>query len=270
MRMNKKTLLMRTASIAIFVSTIAFTSACGTTVGTNAPVASETPTATASAAPTATPTRASTIDPALGAPSPTGEKVTSAKGDYLQSVMSPEDPAMKLNPAVLDATAKTANQADVLAAQKFVVSFMAEEGIDSELNGGNITPEAWFAKNENKLSPAYKEEFRQSLNEGKPFVLNEKWQKEKYGDKYRYETSPDQPRIYDRKITPTKVWVLDNGSIAVEADISYKMPVVPKVGETGTGVQTTVGTLTYSVSKDPATGKLLIDGYQNDVTTTEG
>jgi hypothetical protein len=184
--------------------------------------------------------------------------------------MSPEDPAMKLNPAVLDATAKKANQADVLEAQKFAVSFMAEQGIDSPLNGDGMTSEEWFAKNESKLSSAYKEEFRQSLNEGKPFVLNEKWQKEKYNGKYHYLTSPDKPRIYDRKITPTKVWVLDNGSVAVEASVSYKMPVTPKVGETGTGVQTTAGTMTYAVAKDPATGKLLIDGYQHNMTTTEG
>lgn len=268
---SKKNMLQRTASVAIFVGIIAFTSACGNTVGTTAPApVAETTSASATATPSATPTPTSTTDPALGAPAPTGKLVASPKGDYLQSVMTPEDPAMKLIPSTLDATAKTANQADVLAAQQFVVSFMAEEGIDSELNGGNITPEAWFAKNESKLSPTYKEEFRQSLNEGKPFVLNEKWQKEKYGDKYRYETSPDKPRIYDRKITLTKVWVLDNGSIAVKADISYKMPVVPKVGETKTGIQSTSGTMTYSAVRDTDTGKWVIDGYDHDVNTLEG
>lgn len=263
-------ILRKVFGTAAFVCVLAFTSACGNTVGTTTPVAGETATTPSTVTPTATATPTMTIDPALGAPAATGEKVTSAKGDYLQSVMTPSDPAMKLIPATLDVTAKTANQADVLAAQQFIVSFMAEEGIDSELNGGNITPEAWFAKNETKLSPTYKEEIRQSLNEGKPFVLNEKWQKEKYGDKYRYETSPDQPRIYDRNITPTNVWVLDNGSIAVKADISYKMPVVPKVGETKTGIQTTAGTMTYSANKDAATGKWFIDGYDHDVNTTEG
>lgn len=272
---HNQTLWRKTAGVAAFVGILAFASACGTNDSLNDPIPSTESSASTSASTASEATDAPTspetpTDPALGTPSPTGKLVSSSTGDYLQSVMSPEDPAMKLIPATLDVSAESTNKTDILEAQKFIVSFMAEQGIDSPLNGAGMTPEEWFAQNENVLSPAYKEEFRQSLSEGKPFVLNEKWQQEKYGDKYRYMTSADKPRIYDRIITPKKVWVLETGSIAVQADISYKMPVTPGVGLIGTGVQSTSGVMTYSVIKDPATGKWLIDGYQHDVNTLEG
>jgi hypothetical protein len=270
--MHNKTVWKKTASVATFVGILAFASACGSSDKFNTPIPE---TASASASPTIAETTIPTpTGPALpagiGTPAPTGKLVSAPNGDYLQSTIKSDDPALQLNLAIMDASAQALRHADVLEAQKTAVSFMAEQGIDSPLNGGGISVDEWWAKNKDQIDPAYQDEIHTALSEGKPVILNEKWQQGKYGDKYRYITSPDKSRIYNRVITPKKVWVLENGSIAVQADISYNIPVTPGVGLRGTGIQTTSGVMAYSVTKDPATGKWLIDGYDNNVNTIEG
>jgi hypothetical protein len=267
--MHNKTVWKKTASVATFVGILAFASACGSSDKFNTPIP-ETASASPTIAETTIPTPTGPALPAgIGTPAPTGKLVSAPNGDYLQSTIKSDDPALQLNLAIMDASAQALRHADVLEAQKTAVSFMAEQGIDSPLNGGGISVDEWWAQHKNEFSATYKDEFYKSLSEGKPFVLNEEWQKS-YGDKYRYVTSTDKPRIYDRVITPTAIWAVENGSIAVQANVSYKIPVVPGVGKTGTGIQATTGVMTYSVIKDPATGKWLIDGYDHDVYTTEG
>ena len=164
------------------------------------------------------------------------------------------------------------DQADILAAQQAIVSFIAEQGIDSPLNGGLMTRDDWWAKNKKYFHPDYHDNMYQDISEGKLVVLQETWQKEKYGDAYHYVTSPDQPRIYNRTIKPTVLWLVEPNykTVALEAEVSYDMPVVPNVGLTGTGVQKSSGTMTFSATKDATTGKWLIDGYDHKMNTTEG
>lgn len=263
----------RTASVAALGGVLAFTSACsgGAINNENSPVPTSSPTSisqSATPAPSASAAPTSTIPANIGTPAPTGAAVTNAKGSYLQSTISPDDPAMKVNPGILDSSVQTMDPAEVQAAQQSIVKFTAEEGLDSELNGGGANVDQWWEKNKSKLSPTYHTEMLATLKEGKPFVMNEKWQ-EAYAGKYGYATSADKPRIYDRVINPRTVWSPSPGTVAVQMDVSYSMPVNPGVGKTGTGIQTTSGTMTYSATKD-ANGNWLIDGYDHDMKTTEG
>lgn len=270
-----KTILRRVASIAAFVGILAFTSACGSTNVGNGPVVeapSTSPTVVETAPATETPTPSATGNFFVGTPAPTGERVTAPHGDYLQSIMPSNDPAMSLVSTTLHESVASMDQLELILAQQTIITFIAEQGIDSPLNGGVMTVDEWWVKNKDKINPTYQGKVYQNLKEGDPFVMNEKWQQEKkYGGKYQYATSPDKPRIYDRIITPKFVWKVEGTEvIAVEADVSYTMPVVPGIGETKSGIQTTSGTMSYSVVKDPATGKWLIDGYHHEMQTIEG
>jgi hypothetical protein len=58
-------------------------------------------------------------------------------GEYLQMSIADTDPAMKYNPAITDGAAKAHfSEAELAEAHKTAVKFIAEEAIDSTLNGG--------------------------------------------------------------------------------------------------------------------------------------
>lgn len=258
----------RTASVAALGGVLAFTSACsgGAINNDNSPVPTSSPTSISqSATPSAPPAE---IPSGIGTPAPTGVAVSNSKGSYLQSTISDDDPAMQVDPSKVDPSLSSTDPADIQAAQKTIVKFTAEEGIDSTLNGGGDNVDQWWEKNKSRLAPAYHSDMLGTLKEGKPFVMNEKWQ-EAYEGKYSYITDAKKPRIYDRKITPTVLWSPTPGTVAIQMDVEYKMPVKPGVGKTGTGIQTTAGTMTYSATKD-ANGNWLIDGYDHNMKTTEG
>jgi hypothetical protein len=261
----------RTAAVATLGGVLAFTSACsgGAINNDNSPAPTSSPTSISqTATPSASPSASASVPAAIGTPAPTAGVVTTSKGSYLQSTISPDDPAMKVNQSIVDPSVQSMDPADLQAAQQSVVKFTAEEGIDSTLNGGGENTDQWWEKNKSKLSPTYHTEMLQTLKEGKPFVMNENWQNS-YDGKYQYITSADKPRIYDRVITPKAIWSPSAGTVAVQMEVSYKMPVKPGVGKTGTGIQSTAGTMTYSATKD-ANGNWLIDGYDHEMKTTEG
>lgn len=206
----------------------------------------------------------------FGVPAPAGKPVISPNGSYMQSTISDNDPAMQLNPAILDESAVVLDFAELEAAQRTIIRFIAEEVIDSRLNGDSEDIDAWWESNKHKVDPSYHADLYQTLSEGKNFVLRELWQKEEYGDRYDYITSPDKVRIYDRDITPTAIWRQSgDGALALEAQVSYKIPVIPNVGFTGTGIQTTSGTVAF-VALEDAAGSWLISGFQHNIKTTQG
>lgn len=252
---------------------IAFTTACSESdVATGA----ITPSATASpAADTATASSLASGEPAnpvsddFGVPAPAGKRVNSPNGSYMQSTISDDDPAMQLNPGLVDPSANEYSPADLEAAQRTIIRFMAEEVIDSRLNGDDKDVDAWWESNKHRIDPGYQSTVYQHVVNGEPFVLLESWQKEEYGERYDYITSSNKTRIYDRVISPTMLWSPSPGTIAVEAQVSYKIPVIPNVGLTGTGTQTTSGTLSMAVNKD-TNGNWVINGFHHTVETVQG
>lgn len=223
---------------------------------------------TESASPSAADEPAGSVPDGFGIPAPAGKPVISPNGSYMQSTISEDDPAMQLNPGLVDPSANEYPPADLEAAQRSIIRFMAEEMIDSRLNGDSDDVDAWWESNKHKFDPA-QPGLLEALAAGEGVIMREQWQKEQYGDKYDYITSPDKVRIYDRVINPTRVWSPSPGTIAVEAQVSYKIPVVPGVGLTGTGTQTTSGTMSVAVNKD-ANGNWLIDGMNTEAETIQG
>lgn len=263
----------RTASVVTLGGVIAFTSACsGGSMGDNSPTPTNSPTSISqSATPSSSADEpAGKVPEGFGVAAPAGKKIESPNGSYTQSTISDDDPAMKLNPGIIDPSATHINQAELEDAQKFVVKFTAEEGIDSRLNGDNDDVDGWWAANKDKIDPSYQDALLSEMKDKKAFVVNEKWRDTEYQGKYDYVTHPAKTRIYDRQITTSGIWEPKPGTIAVELQVSYKIPVKPNVGITGTGVQTTNGTMIYAVTKDPATGNWRFNGYQHNIKTVQG
>lgn len=205
-------------------------------------------------------------------PTLTGTVIHTSKGSYFQV----EVPEVVVDPAIIDPeTYDFYSPEDIDSATAFIIDFMVKQGIDSPLNGGGQTVDAWWAENQHLLSPAYHEEIRADLLaedddlSDNNFVLMERWQ-EQYGGAYQYIYPRSGPRIKDLTLTPLAVWIVSGEALALEAQLDYRMDVVPGVGDTGTGNQTTTGTMAYSVSRSPETGQWQIDGYQHKISTTEG
>lgn len=205
-------------------------------------------------------------------PKPAGTVITTTKGSYLQAPA----PAVKYSQSIVDPTARAAfTPEEIASGVKFITDFIAHQGIDSPLNGGGQTVEAFMRDNGHLFHPAYVDEAVADLKKGDAVVIQESWQKQ-YKGAYKYITSADTPRVRNLSIKPTVVWALPASgkfptkALAVKASVSYWMKVVPGVGATGTGNQKSKGTMTYSIDKSPETGRWQITGYQHKVNTTEG
>lgn len=252
--------------LGVFALTL---SSCGTQAASSPTPTAAAESATSTASPSASDEPAGSIPDNFGVPAPAGKFISSPNGSYMQSTISDDDPAMELNPALIDPSANEYDAADLEEAQRTIVRFVAEEGIDSTLNGDNNDVDQWWENNKHKIATSYQSEAHQSLMDRGAFVLNEKWRDAEYGGKYDYQTSPKRTRIYDRYISPRVVWFPAPGSIAVEVEVSYNIPVIPGVGLTGTGIQSTSGTMSYGVIQDE-TGNWVINGFFHEVETVQG
>lgn len=233
-----------------------------TTGGTSATRSAASSSAPASSAP------ALAIPAGIGKPGPAGKPVTTANAVYRQSTIPDDDPVFSLGSNTLDQSTAAYPAAELRAVRALIIKFTVEEGIDSTLNGAVETPDGWWAKNKNRFHPDYQKDIYTAIKAGRPFVVTEAWQK-KYEGRYRYIAAADKTRIYDHRITVKTMWSPAPGTIAVQMDVSYKIPAVPHVGNTGTGIQKTSGTMAYSATKD-ASGEWLISGHQHEMKTTEG
>lgn len=200
--------------------------------------------------------------------------VTTLKGQYLQTTINDSDPAWNLDPAIVEPSATALDPNELLGVYRLILTFMAEQGIDSPLNGGAQAPADWVIEHGSAFSKdAHGDELRNAITaEGRAIVMTEPWQADsKYDGAYNYVYDPDRPRVLSRTIAPASVWKPEGWdmTVAVKANVSYTMAVQPKPDTTEELVQTSSGTMTYSASKDPADGKWRIDGYQHEVHTTE-
>lgn len=176
---------------------------------------------------------------------------------------------MVLNPEIVDPeTTAGLTPEDLQAALAAIVKFTAEEGIDSTLNGGLETPDQWWARNKHRIHPDFEHDIYENIISGGSFLQAETWQKE-YGGSYKYITAADRTRIYNRSITAKTLWCLYPGTVAVEMDVNYEMLATANIGRTGSGIQPSYGTMTYSATRD-GSGTWLIDGWDNAMKTTEG
>jgi hypothetical protein len=190
------------------------------------------------------------------------------KGQYLQTSIADTDPAMQYNPAITDDAAKAHySAADLADAQKVIVKFIAEEAIDSTLNGGTDI-DGWFAAHKDEIFPTNQAIMLSELKAGKDDVAREQWIASKPG--YSYVHGADTPRVTARTITPTKFRYVESGSlqgVMLDTNVSYSMKVT---GGSHTGIQSTTATISFAVAKDSADGKWKIAGYNSHYTTAEG
>lgn len=198
--------------------------------------------------------------------------VNNGRGTYLQTSIGDDNPAMRFTTDRADAATNAKYSPEMLQkAQQLVVRFIAEEAIDSTINGGGDAA-AWWTVHEGIFHPATKAHIRTDLLAGKNVVQRELWQQEKYKGAYDYIYDAGLTRIKARSIKPyslrlTKVGDLD--AVRIYVDVTCAMAVTPKVGKTGGGTQYTVGPMIYDVALDAA-GAWKIAGYENGTKTSEG
>jgi hypothetical protein len=195
------------------------------------------------------------------------------KGDYLQTSIADTDPAMRYDPAITDDAAKAHFSADDLAeAQKVAVKFIAEEVIDSTLNGGTDV-DGWWAAHKDQIHPDNQAIMLKDLKSSdtdstKEVLTRERWIADRPG--YAYLHGATTPRIQSRTITPSKLrYVSGNGleGVMIDTASTWTMKVT---GGTHTGVQSTGGNDSIAVAKDTADGKWKIAGYSGNQHTAEG
>lgn len=190
------------------------------------------------------------------------------KGEYLQTSISDSDPAMKYDPSIIDAETKSRYTADDLAeAQKVIVKFIAEEVIDSTLNGGNDDTDGWFEAHKDKIHPANWDSMIEALKSENSVLARERWMKDKEG--YSYVHGPATPRVIARTITPKKLYLLESSSMqGLKLDVTASYTMAVAMNDEPDGTQTTNAKISYAVSKDPTDGKWKISGWGNMEFTT--
>lgn len=211
-----------------------------------------------------------TVPPKLGAGIIAKGVANDSKGDYLQTSIADTDPAMQYNPVIADAAAKAHySAAELSEAQKVVVKFIAEEVIDSTLNGGTDV-DGWWAAHKDQIHPGNLAPMLADLKKTDTDILvRESWIARYPG--YSYVHGVETPRVSVRTISPYKIGYVESSTLqgaTVSTDASWSMNVINEEGHNG--VQKSTAKLTFSVVKDPADGKWKIAGYNTDYHTDKG
>jgi hypothetical protein len=193
-------------------------------------------------------------------------------GDYLQTGISENDPAMKYNPVITDDEAKAHySDTELAEAQKVIVKFIAEEAIDSTLNGGNTDFDGWFAAHKNEIFPASQSTILKDIKDGKGVLATENWMSTK--EDYSYVHGDNTPRVTARTITPTKFYYVKTDGVqgvTLETEVTYSMAVT-KGAFPLRSIQKSTGDLSFTVAQDSTDGgKWKIAGYKSTFHTEEG
>lgn len=268
----------KTLGAVVAASVIIALSACGVDDGKAQaePDAQPSTAAITSATATATPSATAKTgvkagDAINGLPTKT-ELANDGKGDYIQTTIAPDDPALTYNPAIVSQEEPSLfSEEEIKDAQKFVMTFLAEEGFDSILNDNPSDPkvqDAWWAKNKDKIDPSYQAELLADLkanDPNKPMVFRGQFRQDR-ANKYNLVHGSDATRVYSRKITPNEIVTgVRNGQklIGIHSDVEFSMNAVV---DGKTVVEATSGTAGYTVTQSPE-GKWLITGYKSNYTT---
>lgn len=251
------------------VGALIFTSACSASeVASPAPVTSSaSATPTASAEPTA-----ATVALKMADGITIKGVANDGVGDYLQTSIADDDPAMKYNPALADAGAKAHySEAELAEAQKVVVRFIAEEAIDSTLNGGKGDVDVWWNSHKDQIHPLNQELMLADMKTPNNATLStEKWMAEK-PTPYTYVHGTETPRVTARTITPLALRFVESANlqgVMLDTNVTYSMEVTDGKKR---NMQNSTGELSFAVAKDPADGgKWKIAGYNTNYHTREG
>lgn len=187
----------------------------------------------------------------------TGEVMDNGKGKYLHSTIADSDPAMKLNREFFTTDVKDLyTEEELHEAQKTVVRFIAEETIDSTVQGGGSADE-WFEKHKDRFTPEYQPVVQKALKDpNSAFLINSEIR-----SAAGYDLAYDEKsvRIEKRSIMLGNISKASGDRINVSANIKYKL-------KTNDGKSETVsGEVSYIVTKT-ADGKWLISGHKNKVS----
>lgn len=185
-----------------------------------------------------------------------GKVKDNGHGEYLQTTILDDDPAMQLNENIIDDEVKEIySDAKILKAQQTVIKFIAEETIDSRIQGGGNVNE-WLTNNKTRFTEPYLLEARKAIEDPNGGFLINNPEREKAGYDLAYD--PDDIRISYRIITPTSITLASGDRPLVEADIEYGI-------KTNDGKQEVAsGTVSYAVTENQ-NGDWLISGYKNSV-----
>lgn len=248
---------------------LATTSCAAPTAQSQPTQAPSSPTATTSAAaPSTTPTKAPILKPDN---LPIKGPANDGRGEYLQTTIADSDPAMTINPTIIDPSVKSRFTDDEIAsASKFILKFMAEEGIDSTLNGnpldaGNVND--WWERNKAKINPSDQEELHTDL-QGQDSNKNLVWRPLHRQGKYNLAYGADRTHVLTRTITPKSMKATESNGLTLlglQADVNFTMAVVAQGHET---VEPTNAEMAYIVTKGQEPGTWLITGYNTYFTTT--
>jgi hypothetical protein len=217
------------------------TSACGS--GTTTPE----PSASATEAPSATAASSSSSPSASATPSPDyasgddlkgthGLKIKgiaeNEHGQYLQITIADNDPALAYKPEIIDTTITGKfSQGQILEAQKFALTFAVEEMFDSTVNGGYESINAWAAKNESRIAPKLRQDFKNALQANKEVLNLKSWGSENAGS-YTYVYDKDSTRILGYEVRPTSIVSTPDAPEAIGFKFDYDYNIVVQNIET--------------------------------------
>lgn len=242
---------------------------CGTTADTSPAAGEATETKQAPVAePTTAVTGSGTLAGTVINGLPTKKEIANdGKGEYIQTTISPDDPAMNYNPAIVESTATDRfSEADIREAQKMLVTFIAEEVYDSTLNGNpndHAAIDRWFASHADLIAP---EQFDIMLNEVKNDVTMHPVMRGTHREGYELAYGPDTVHVLDRDITVTKIQggVIDGYTVlGVDATGSVTHAVQNKGSQVA---ENTTPDLRFTLIQ--AGGKWVIAGFQNSFHIT--
>lgn len=182
-----------------------------------------------------------------------GTPVNNGKGSYIQTTIEDSDPAMKYNVSVVSETAKAKYSEEQLTkVQQAVVKFIAEQTIDSTIQGGG-NPDEWFANNKELIAPEFQEEAKKLIANTKTGFLIDNPNRKDYGLQY----GEKDRRVVSRSIEVTKIDLASKERPLVTANIEYAL-------KTDSGkLEKASGKVSYAVTE--MGGKWLISGYESKI-----
>lgn len=182
-----------------------------------------------------------------------GAVVDNGTGSYIQTTITDDDPAMKFDASKATDAVKAKYSDDQLAeAQKSVVKFIAEQTIDSTVQGGGKADE-WFDKNKNLIAPEFHEDVKRLVADKKTGFVVDNPNRSDY--KLKYDSN--DVRVASRKIDVTKIDLASKDRPIVSANIEYALKTADGKLEKASGV------VSYAVTE--IDGKWLISGYESKV-----
>ena len=225
--------------------------------------------ATVDTAPTATASDTASLSsapPVAETPKPEGKLIQTPNGPYVQATLPSAYLNYAENPSIINAgTLDAFSAVEVQSAKKYVMDFVATEGINSKAFNGGQTLEEWMVENESLFSPEWYPKLLQDVKEGKRLIISGKFIDKFQGSDFVY--GENETRQTDVEVTPIQIWSVSNpassgeikNSLIIKADVSFNSNLVDADGKLSKAP--TSGTMAYSVEKDER-GGWLISGYE--------